>query len=111
MEFDSGFGVSDGALRAAGARTDAEREFDRWVTWPDWAKDAVMTDVNVTLSWRDRLWVLARGRFTVTAKVFTENVVGKTDSRSRFDVNRRWPWQRRMYGMVTRAEREPERMK
>lgn len=80
----------DAAERAA----ERVAEFDRWVTWPEWAKDSAVTDCDVTLSFTDRLWVLVRGRFTVTAKVFTENVIGQTASLSRFTVNRRWPWQR-----------------
>lgn len=97
---ENDLGGAQGAAAGPHPVTDAEREFDRWVAWPEWAKDAVVTDVTVVLDWRDRLWLLVRGRFIVTAKVFTEHIVGKTASLSSFGVDRHWPWHRHRYGMV-----------
>jgi hypothetical protein len=79
----------------------AEEEFDRWVTWPEWAKDAIVTDVTVTFSWRDRLRILCGKRPVVTVKTFTRMVIGEQATQSRVYVPRLW-YRRR--GLVAIAE-------
>ena len=64
-------------------------EFDRWIEWPEWAKDAIVTDVDVFLSLRDPIRVLWKRRLTVTSKVFTSAEVGRTHSLSRVYIA---PW-------------------
>jgi hypothetical protein len=69
---------------------------ERWLEWPEWAKDGVITHVEIHLDWRDRLLVLIGRPVLVTTKALTENVAGRTEGRSRVSVPRIiWPWSRR----------------
>ena len=71
------------------------REIERWLEWPDWARDAVVTHLSIQLGWRDRLLVLIGRPLLVTTKALTANVVGRTEGRSRVSVVPiRWPWSR-----------------
>jgi hypothetical protein len=79
--------------------------FERWVTWPDWAKDAIVVDTDVRLSWRDALRVLFRRRFTMSAKVFVPAVVERHEGVGHFSVEPIWP-RRKGYG-VAEAEAKP----
>lgn len=84
-----------------------EQEFDQWVTWPEWAKDALTTETVVRVSLADALWILVRRRFSVDAKTFVPlEIPAPRVTLSRFYVDRRWPWQRR-FGMVTSAAPPP----
>ena len=74
-------------------------DFDTWTTWPAWARDAIVTDTDVVLSWRDALRVLFHRRFTVTAKTFVEVPPGRAETISRFGVLPLWPC-RPALGMV-----------
>jgi hypothetical protein len=67
-------------------------EFDSWVAWPEWAKDAVVTDTVALLSWRDAIRLLWKRRFTLSCKTFTESVVGRTASVTRLYIE---PWRSR----------------
>ena len=74
------------------------KQFDEWTTWPEWAKDAIVLDTEVVLSWRDALRVLLRRRFSVTSKTFTAAVPGRVHTISRFYVAP--PWHSRRLGTV-----------
>lgn len=66
---------------------------ERWLEWPDWAKDAVVSDVRIHFDWKDRLLILLGRPVTVTTKAHTEHVAGRTEGRARVNVARiRWPW-------------------
>ena len=66
------------------------KQFDEWTTWPEWAKDAIVLDTEVVLSWRDALRVLLRRRFSVTSKTFTADVPGKVHTISHCYVAPLW---------------------
>lgn len=69
--------------------------FERWIDWPEWAKDAVVTDVHMRFDWKERLLILIGREVTVTTKAHTENVAGRTEGQARINVHRiRWPWSR-----------------
>lgn len=71
------------------------KDLERWIEWPEWAADAVVTDVAIKFGWRDRLLILLGRPVSVTTKAFTECGVGKSEGRSRVTVHRiRWPWSR-----------------
>jgi len=72
---------------------------EQWYEWPEWAKDALVCDTDVTLSWRDRLRVLIGRRITVTTKTFTQAQIGRNETLSRACVTPLW--RRRPVGMVT----------
>ena len=57
-----------------------------FVDLPDWATDGVYVDVNVHLSFRDRLRVLIRGKLTTKSVTFTEHKPGRVESLSRVVV-------------------------
>lgn len=81
-----------------------EEEFDSWITWPGWAKDAVVIDTDVHLSLRDAIRVLWKRRITVTTKTFTESVVGRAETLSRVTIE---PWRRRRaFGVVESGQEE-----
>lgn len=74
---------------------------ERWLAWPEWAQDAVVTDVCVHFDWRDRLLILLGRPVFVTTKALTENVAGKTEGRSRVDVLPiPWPWRRQRFAVA-----------
>jgi len=85
----------------------------QWINWPEWAKDAVVVDVDLVLDWRDILLLIwRRGRLGVSVKTFTEVVVGgpqggRTESISRILIQRiRWPWQRPLFAVADVPQRE-----
>jgi len=49
---------------------------------PDWAKDAIYVENQVSLSFADRLRVLASGRFRVRSQTLTEEKPGRVESSS-----------------------------
>lgn len=68
---------------------------DEWTTWPEWATDAIVCDVDVVLSWRAAWRVLWHRRLTVTVKTWTAERPGQTAS-----ISRTWipPWRTRRRG-------------
>lgn len=62
------------------------QDIERWLEWPEWARDAVVTDLSIQLGWRDRLLVLIGRPLLVTTKAMTANVVGRSEGRSRVSV-------------------------
>lgn len=78
-----------------------EEEMERWYTWPDWAKDAMVTDVTVAFSWRDRLRILCGKQPIVTVKAFMPDVIRRHIVLSRVSVPRLWYWRPR--GFVVEA--------
>lgn len=74
---------------------------ERWLDWPEWAKDAVVTDAAIHLDWKDRLLVLLGRPVIVTTKALTEHMVGRTEGRSRVSVLPiPWPWRRPRFGIA-----------
>ena len=84
--------------------SDAEAEFDRWVTWPEWAKDAVVVDTDVHLSFGDAVRLLWKRRLTVTSKTFTAVQIDRTESLSRVYIE---PWRRPPLDMVEARAQAP----
>lgn len=74
---------------------------ERWLDWPEWAKDAAVTHVDIHFDWKDRLLILIGRPVLVTTKVLTENVVGKNEGRAQVSVSRiRWPWARPRFAVA-----------
>ena len=59
---------------------------EQWYEWPEWAKDAVVTDVQIHLSIRDAIRLLWKRHCSVESKTFTAEVVGRTSSVSRISI-------------------------
>mgnify|MGYP001608600232 CR=1 FL=1 len=76
-------------------------DFDTLITWPAWAKDAIVIDTRVVLSWGDALRVLVRRSFTITTKTFVETPPGRAETISRCEVAPLWP-QRSSLASATR---------
>lgn len=79
-------------------------ELEYWTTWPEWAADAVITDVDICLGWRDLLTLLWRcGRMGVSIKAFTEHQPGRVQSVQRVIIRPICPpWrQTHTFGVVT----------
>ena len=74
---------------------------DEWFEWPEWAKDAIVVDVEIHFSWADRLRVLLRGRADVRAKVFTEHLPGQVKTLTTAYALKLWT--RKRFGYVTVA--------
>lgn len=51
---------------------------------PEWASDSLITNVDVTVSFRDRLRVLLLGKFSMRVVAHTEGVIGRTEGESTF---------------------------
>lgn len=72
---------------------------------PEWASDAVHTEVEVRLGFADRLRVLLFGRFGMCVVAYTENLIGRTVGESVFVAPRRRFWRRkRMVYVVTQGQ-------
>lgn len=85
-------------------------EIERWLEWPEWAKDAVVVDVQeIRFDWRERLMILFGRPVDVTTKAHTEHVVGRSHGQARVTVRHiYWPWTRRPFAVSdARGEREP----
>lgn len=78
-------------------------EFEEWIMWPEWAKDAVVVDTDVHLSLGDALRLLWKRKLTVTSKTFVPVEIAKTHSLSRVHIAR---WRRPRHGVLYRAEAE-----
>jgi hypothetical protein len=83
-------------------------DFERWISRPAWAKDAVVNDLTIRLSWRDRLLVLLGRPFHVTVKTWTSEPVGRTEGMTRSTVlGFRWPWKRKRFAVAEAPSGEP----
>lgn len=82
--------------------------FEEWHEWPDWAKDALLIDTAVQLSWRDRWRALCGRPVRVESKTFLRVVVGDHTTLSRASVAPLWRW-RATLGMVEAAPEPPRR--
>ena len=72
---------------------------------PEWAKDAIHTDVEVVMDWRDRLRVLFGARVLVRVRTDCEHAPGRVESETR--VNTFFPHKTKMELGVTVGEISP----
>ena len=83
----------------------ASDEMDRWTTWPEWAKDAVVVDTDVHLSFWDAVRVCCMRQLTVSSKTWTPVEIGRTQTVSRVHIP---PWRhKRSLGLQITAEPTP----
>ena len=64
-------------------------DFDTWIAWPKWAKDAIVVETDVHLSFLDAVRVFWKRKLTVTSKTFTSGFPERTHSLSRVSIE---PW-------------------
>ena len=87
----------------------AMEELMRWITQPDWAKDGIVVDVDIVLSWQDLLLLIwRRGRFSLTVKTWTADgpISGRMESLTKVRIRPvLWPWRQRPI-MAVEAGRE-----
>ena len=83
-------------------------ETSEWIGLPEWAKDAVYSDIDVHLGFWDAVKLLWFRQFNITVKTSTEVRQARIESTSRVRIPRlRWPWEKRMQLGVAEAPREP----
>ncbi len=78
------------------------QEIERWLEWPEWARDAVVVEVQqIRFDWKERLLILLGRPVLVTTKAHTENKVGRSEGQARVTVHRiHWPWSRPSFGVA-----------
>ncbi len=60
---------------------------------PAWASDQIITHVDIHLDWRDiPLLIFRRGRMAVDLRIWTEELPGRVESRSRLQIDRIIPF-------------------
>lgn len=80
---------------------ETERTFEQWISWPEWAKDGVVSHAELRFSWRERLLILLGRPVTVSSKNWTEHRVGRTQGMLQWQVARfPWPWSRPSFGVA-----------